>query len=49
MFIVALFVIARGWKQWKNGYRECGSFTQWNIVQLLRMRALRILQANGWN
>jgi hypothetical protein len=22
--------------QWKNGYRKCGSFTQWNTIQLLK-------------
>jgi hypothetical protein len=22
----------------QNGYRKCGSFTQWNIIQLLKMR-----------
>ena len=44
MFITALFVIARSWKQPscsspKNGYRKCGIlFTQWNIIQLLKMR-----------
>jgi hypothetical protein len=41
MFIAALFVIARSWKQprcprKKNGYRKCGSFTQWN--KLLKER-----------
>jgi hypothetical protein len=34
MFIAALFVIARSWKQPR--YRKCGSFTQWNITQLLK-------------
>jgi hypothetical protein len=42
VFIVALFVIARSCKQprcpqWKNGYRKCGSLTQWNTIQLLQM------------
>jgi hypothetical protein len=41
MFIVALFVIARDWKQprcprQKNGFRICGSFTQWNSIQLFK-------------
>jgi hypothetical protein len=54
MFIDALFVIARRCKQprcpmKKNGYRKCGSFTQWNITQLLSMRTSRVLQANGRN
>jgi hypothetical protein len=35
MFIAALFIIARSWKelnvlQQRNGYRKCGIFTQWN-------------------
>ena len=43
IFIVALSVITRSWKKTicpmtKNGYRNCSSFTQWNITQLLRMR-----------
>jgi hypothetical protein len=25
-------------KQKKNGYRKCGSFTQWNTIHPLRMR-----------
>ena len=40
MFIAALFIIARSWKEprcprQKNGYRKCGTFTQWNTTQLL--------------
>jgi hypothetical protein len=42
MFIEALFVIARSVKQPRcltmEEYRNCGSFTQWNATQLLRMR-----------
>jgi hypothetical protein len=43
MFIAALFIIARSWKQprcphQKNGYRKCSSFTQWNTTQVLKMR-----------
>jgi hypothetical protein len=54
IFIVVLFVIAGSWNnpdvpQRKNGYRKCGSFTQWNTTQLLIMRILRVLQANEWN
>ena len=35
-FTAALFTIARTWKQPKahqqrNGYRRCGTYTQWNI------------------
>ena len=48
MFIAALSVIARSWKQprcpttegWvqqKDGYRKCGTFTQWSTTQLLRI------------
>jgi hypothetical protein len=41
MFIAALFIIARSWKEprcpsTKNGYRKCGTFTQWNTIQLLK-------------
>jgi hypothetical protein len=41
MFIAALFVIARSWKepdapQQRNGYRKCGTFTQWSTMQLLQ-------------
>jgi hypothetical protein len=54
MFIVALFVIARNWKQSRcptneNAYSKCGPFTQWNTVQLLRTRTSCVLQANVWN
>jgi hypothetical protein len=45
MFIAALFLIARSGKhprcsQWKNGYRKCGLFIQWNTTQLLKMRRI---------
>jgi hypothetical protein len=35
MFITALFIIARSWKeprcpQQRNGYRKCGTFTKWS-------------------
>jgi hypothetical protein len=33
----------------RMGYRKCGTFTQWNTTQLLKMMISRILQANGWN
>jgi hypothetical protein len=41
MFIAALFIIARSWKspdvpQQRNGYRKCGTFTQWSTIQLLK-------------
>ena len=40
MFIAALFIGARSWKnpdvyQLMNGYRKCGTFTQWSTTQLL--------------
>jgi hypothetical protein len=43
MFIVALSVMVRSWKQpnvprQKNGYRKCGSFTQRNTIQVLKTR-----------
>ena len=41
MFIAALFVMLRSnpdVPQWKNGYRKCGPFTQWNTTPLLKMR-----------
>jgi hypothetical protein len=44
MFIAALFIVARSWKkqnktdvpQQRNGYRKCGTFTQWSTTQLLK-------------
>jgi hypothetical protein len=41
MFITALFIIARSWKnadvpQQRNGYRKCSTFTQWSTTQLLK-------------
>jgi hypothetical protein len=41
MFIEALFIIARSWKelrfpQQRNGYRTFGTFTQWSTTQLLK-------------
>jgi hypothetical protein len=41
MFIADLFIIARSWKktdvpQQKNGYRKCGTFTQWSTTKLLK-------------
>jgi hypothetical protein len=41
MFIAALFIIARSWKEprcpsQRNGYRKCGTFTQWSTIQLLK-------------
>jgi hypothetical protein len=42
MFIAALFIIARSWKESRcpsreNGYRKYGKFTQWSTTtQLLK-------------
>jgi hypothetical protein len=43
MFIAALFIIAGTGSnpdglQWKNGYRKCGSFTQWDTSQLFKKK-----------
>ena len=40
MFMAALFIIAEARKnpdvhQWRNEYRKCGIFTQWNTAQQL--------------
>jgi hypothetical protein len=41
MSIAALFIIARSWKEprcpsQRNGYRKCGTFTQWSTTQLFK-------------
>jgi hypothetical protein len=41
MFIEALFIISRSWKEprcpsKRNGYRKCGTFIQWSSTQLLK-------------
>jgi hypothetical protein len=43
MVIAAFFIIARSWKEprypsteERNGYRKCGTFTQWSTTQLLK-------------
>jgi hypothetical protein len=41
MSIAALFIIARSWKEHRypsteDGYRKCGTFTQWSTTQLLK-------------
>jgi hypothetical protein len=42
IFIVALFVVARSWKQpifpTTECIRKCGSFTQCNTTQLLKIK-----------
>ena len=47
-FIAALFTIARTWKQPRypsadEWIRECGTYTQWNITQLLKKMHLNQL------
>jgi hypothetical protein len=39
MFIAAMFIIPRknpDVSQQRNGYRKCGTFTQWSTTQLLK-------------
>jgi hypothetical protein len=41
MFIAALFIIARSWKEprcasTEDGYRKYGTLTQWSTTQLLK-------------
>jgi hypothetical protein len=50
MFIAALFIIARSCKepQQRNGYRKCGTFTQWSTTQLLKRMNLLNSWANGY-
>jgi hypothetical protein len=41
MFIAALFIIAEAGRnpdapQQRNGYRKCGTSTQWSTTQLLK-------------
>ena len=43
MFIAALFIIARPWKQPRcpsadEWIRNCGTYTQWNITQPLKKK-----------
>jgi hypothetical protein len=33
VFITALFITAKLWKQLMNGSRKCGIYTQWSITQ----------------
>ena len=46
LFIAALFILARRKNpdvlQQRNGYRKCGTFTQWSTTQLLK-------RMNSWN
>jgi hypothetical protein len=42
IFIAALHIIAKSWEkktdipQQRNGYRKCGTFTQWSTMHLLK-------------
>ena len=53
MFIAALFIIARSWKEprcpsTEEWIQKCGTFTQWNTAQLLKQSICEILmQMNG--
>ena len=45
VFIAALFIIARTWKQPRcpladEWIKSCGTYTQWNITELLKMMYL---------
>jgi hypothetical protein len=52
MFIAAIFIIARSWKQPRcpsiEEWIKCGTFTQWSTTQLLKSMTSQNLQANGW-
>ena len=53
MFLVALFTMARTWKQPRclsadEWIRKCGTYTQWNITQLLKRMHLSQFQRGGW-
>jgi hypothetical protein len=54
MFIAAIFIIARCWKnpdvpQQMYRYRRCGIFIQWIITQLLKTITSLNSQANECN
>jgi hypothetical protein len=52
MFIVALFTIAKLWKEPRcptTELRKCGIDTQWNSIQPQRRMKFCHLQVNGWN
>jgi hypothetical protein len=53
MFIAALFIIARAGKnpdapQQRNGYKKCGTFTQWSTTQLLKRMNLGNIYFSSW-
>ena len=49
MFIAALFIIARGWKELRCPstfewiQKKCGAFTQWSTTQLLKNEFMKFL------
>jgi hypothetical protein len=54
MFIVALFTIAKLWKQPRcpttdKWIRKCGIYTQWTFMQPRRRMKCYHLLVNGWN
>jgi hypothetical protein len=49
MFTAALFTIARAGNipdvfQQRNGYRKCGTFSQWSTIQVLKKLIHEILK-----
>ena len=49
MFITPLFVKPEAGKnsdvpQWRNGYRKCGIFTQWNTTQQLKEKIIKVMK-----
>jgi hypothetical protein len=54
MFTVALFTIAKLWKQprcptTETELRKCGTYTQWHFTQQQRRMKFCHSQINGWN
>jgi hypothetical protein len=48
MFIAALFIIARSWKEPRcpsmgNGYRKCDTFTQWSTTAIKNNEFMKFL------
>jgi hypothetical protein len=35
--------------QWMNGERKCGTFIQWNIMQIFKKKRKKKKVADGWN
>jgi hypothetical protein len=53
MFIAALFIIAKLWKQprcptnLRNGLKKCGIYAQWNFIQPQKRMKFCLLQLSG--